>query len=196
MGRPVRARLESRIVVLLLGLLATVAAAEERELIPGPELRDMVNGHTLAAIDLYREFLAIPNDANYPEQIPPLNAWVRDAFEQRGFETRLLPTAGSPSVFAEKRSPGASMTVLVYLQADGQPVDPSAWAQPDPYTAVLKEQDESGAWRIIDWAHAEESLDPDWRIFARSAADSKGPMAQFLVAVELLASVSCFSVGD
>jgi acetylornithine deacetylase/succinyl-diaminopimelate desuccinylase-like protein len=79
--------------------------------------------------------------------------------------------------------------VLIYLQADGQPVDPSAWAQPDPYTAVLKEQDEAGNWRIIDWAQREQSLDPDWRIFARSAADSKGPMAQFLVAVELLASV-------
>jgi acetylornithine deacetylase/succinyl-diaminopimelate desuccinylase-like protein len=79
--------------------------------------------------------------------------------------------------------------VLIYLQADGQPVDPSAWAQPDPYTAVLKEQDQAGDWRIIDWAQLEQSLDPDWRVFARSAADSKGPMAQFLVAVELLTSV-------
>ena len=189
MRRFLRARLVSRFLALLLGLLAATSAAEEIELIPVAELRGMVDSHSLAAIELYREFLAIPNDANYPEQIPPLNAWVRAAFEQRGFETRLLPTAGSPSVFAEKRSPGASKTVLVYLQADGQPVDPSAWTQPDPYVAVLKEQDESGDWRIIDWAHVEESLDPDWRIFARSAADSKGPMAQFLVALELLASV-------
>ena len=189
MGRPVRTVFQLRVLALLLGLLAAASAAEEIELIPVAELRDRVDGHALEAIDLYREFLAIPNDANYPEQIPPLNAWVRAAFEQRGFETRLLPTAGSPSVFAQKLSPGASRTVLVYLQADGQPVDPSAWTQPDPYTAVLKEQDESGNWRIIDWAQAEESLDPDWRIFARSAADSKGPMAQFLVALELLTSV-------
>ncbi len=170
-------------------LAAAALADDETKFIPPEQLRDMVDGRALEAISLYREFLAIPNDAGFPEQIPPLNAWIRDAFEARGFETRLLPTAGSPSVFAERRSPGARDTVLIYLQADGQPVDATAWAQPDPYTAVLKEQDEAGDWQIVDWARLEDTLDPDWRVFARSAADSKGPMTQFLVAVELLASV-------
>ena len=176
--------------LIALGLLAAAAPADDAPgLIPKEQLRAMVDARALEAITLYREFLAIPNDAGYPEQIPPLNAWVRSAFESRGFATRLLPTAGSPSVFAEKRSPGARRTVLVYLQADGQPVDRSAWAQPDPYNAVLKEQDESGDWRIIDWSRLDQTLDPDWRVFARSAADSKGPMTQFLVALELLGSV-------
>jgi acetylornithine deacetylase/succinyl-diaminopimelate desuccinylase-like protein len=171
-------------------LLATIAAAEHApQRISAEGLRSLVDAHALEAIALYREFLAIPNDANDPQQIQRLNAWVREAFESRGFETRELPTAGSPSVYAEKRSPGATRTVLVYLQADGQPVDPSAWAQPNPYEAVLKQRDESGEWRIIDWASLDGSVDPDWRIFARSAADSKGPMTQFLVANGLLASV-------
>ena len=180
-----------QIAALASGLLCAVAAAEESaERIPAGDLRSMVDGHALEAIALYREFLAIPNDANHPEQIQRLNAWIRKAFEARGFETRELATAGSPSVYAEKRSPGAGKTVLVYLQADGQPVDPAAWSQPDPYEAVLKEQDEAGDWRIIDWGQVEGSMNPDWRVFARSAADSKGPMTQFLVASELLASVA------
>jgi len=179
-----------RATIYALGLLsAGTVAADSPDLVPAAQLRDMVDAHAREATSLFREFLAIPNDANNPEQIPPLNAWVRSAFEARGFETQLLPTAGSPSVFAEKRSPGANKTVLIYLQADGQPVDPSAWQQPDPYQAVLKERDEAGEWQIIDWMRLEKDLDPDWRVYARSAADSKGPMTQFLVAVELLASV-------
>ncbi|MDX1517362.1 MAG: M20/M25/M40 family metallo-hydrolase, partial [Woeseiaceae bacterium] len=77
-------------------------------------------------------------------------------------------------------------TVLVYLQADGQPVDPAAWAQASPYLAVLKEQQPNGQWAEIPWERLDYGVDPDWRVFARSSADSKGPMTQFLMAVELL----------
>jgi hypothetical protein len=79
-------------------LLAGLAVAEERpERIPADELRSMANTHALDAVALYREFLALPNDAIYPEQIAALNTWVRGAFEARGFTTQLLPTDGSPS---------------------------------------------------------------------------------------------------
>ena len=38
----------------------------------------------------------------------------------------------------------------------------------------------------IPWSSIDEGFDPDWRVFARSASDSKGPMTQFLVAMQLL----------
>jgi hypothetical protein len=70
-------------------LLATIAAAEHApQRISAEGLRSLVDAHALEAIALYREFLAIPNDANDPQQIQRLNAWVREAFESRGFETR------------------------------------------------------------------------------------------------------------
>jgi len=149
----------------------------------------MVNRNALEAISLYRDFLSLPNDANDPEQIGRLNSWVQAAFEQRGFNTRLIATDGSPSIYAERLSADARQTVLIYLQADGQPVDPAAWQQPNPYTAVLKAQTAEGGWEIIDWDAVQGTLDPDWRIFARSASDSKGPMTQFLMAIQLLTSV-------
>jgi acetylornithine deacetylase/succinyl-diaminopimelate desuccinylase-like protein len=65
-------------------------------------------------------------------------------------------------------------------------VDPAAWDQPDPFAAVLKERDDLGQWQPLPWSALEERYDPDWRVFARSAADSKGPMTQFLMAIELL----------
>jgi len=171
-------------------LVAPAGLAEERsDHLGASQIRQMVNEHAPHALALYREFLGLPNDAGYPEQITALNGWVRTAFEARGFQTRLIPTGGSPSVYAERLSEGAGKTVLIYLQADGQPVDPAAWHQPDPYVAVLKAQDASGNWEIIDWDAMHGTLNPDWRVFARSASDSKGPMTQFLIAVELLTSV-------
>lgn len=171
-------------------LLAGIAAGDEHS---GPiaagELRSMANSNALEAVALYREFLALPNDANYPDQIAALNTWVQAAFEARGFTTQLLLTDGSPSIYAERLSANAEKTVLVYLQADGQPVDRSAWHQADPYGAVLKEQAGDGTWETIDWGRMQTGLNPDWRIFARSAADSKGPMTQFLMAVQLLTEV-------
>ena len=180
-----KAALRSGLFCVLLA--STLVHAGER--IAAEQLRDMVSSHAHEAISLYRDFLALPNDAVFPEQIARLNPWIRSAFEERGFRTQLIPTGGSPSVFAERRSKGSDKTVLVYLQADGQPVDPAAWHQPNPYEAVLKARDGEGNWEIIDWDATNGTLNPDWRIFARSAADSKGPMTQFLMAVELLSAV-------
>jgi acetylornithine deacetylase/succinyl-diaminopimelate desuccinylase-like protein len=177
--------------LLCLLLANSLAVAEEvPNTIPADQLRSMASSHAQEAISFFREFLALPNDANHPDEIAVLNEWVIRAFSERGFDARLLPTAGSPSVYAERLSEGATRTVLVYLQADGQPVDPSAWEQASPYDAVLKAQDPDDArWHTVDWDLTRIRLNPDWRIFARSASDSKGPMTQFLVAVELLSEV-------
>ena len=51
---------------------------------------------------------------------------------------------------------------------------------------MLKEQDELGQWRPLQWTALDERFNPDWRVFARSASDSKGPMTQFMMAVSLL----------
>ena len=163
--------------------LTTAAAADA----PSTEqIRATVDANRDSAIGLYREFLGLPNDAMNPADIERLVVWMEQAFAARDFETRRIETDGSPSLYAQRLVPGATDTVLVYLQADGQPVDPTAWDQPDPYVATLKERDELGQWRPLGWSALEERFDPDWRVFARSAADSKGPMAQFLVAIELL----------
>ena len=176
--------------LLVVGLAMGLAVAEEHPgQITAAQLRSMASASAPEAIALYREFLALPNDAIYPEQITAVNTWMRSAFEKRDFTTQLLRTNGSPSLYAERLSANAEKTVLIYLQADGQPVDRSAWHQPDPYAAVLKQQDDDGSWQIIGWDLAQAGLNPDWRIFARSAADSKGPMTQFMMAVQLLTEI-------
>ena len=150
------------------------------------DIREQVDDSYTDAIDLYREFLSLPNDASYPDDILKLLEWMEPAFEERGFDVRRIATGGSSMLFAERRSEYADGTVLIYLQSDGQPVDQSAWSQDDPFDPVLKARQEDGTWAQIAWDSIDDEIDPDWRIFARSAADSKGPMAQFLVAMDIL----------
>ena len=178
-------------VLLSLFLLASVAAAPPpaagavQQTLAPDSVQVLVDGARGEAFALYRDLLSYPNDAHHPDDILELVARLEEAFGERGFETERLPTPGSPLLLAERRVPGADRTVLVYLQADGQPVDPSAWNQESPWQAVLKERTDAGEWRHIPWSRLEGEPDPDWRIFARSASDSKGPIAQFLTALTL-----------
>ncbi|KZN51759.1 M20/M25/M40 family metallo-hydrolase [Pseudoalteromonas luteoviolacea] len=149
-------------------------------------LYQQVIKQTPQAVQLYKNLLSLPNDTHNQEDIKKLSSWLIHAFNQRGFESHTLDMSGSPLVYAERINPNAKKTVLVYLQADGQPVDPKAWQQPNPYQAVLKKQQNDGRWQVVPWSYLTQSMDPDLRIFARSAADSKGPIAQFLVALDLI----------
>ncbi len=133
--------------------------------------------------------LSIPNDAHDPDHLQRNLAWVREAFAQRGFMTTELSSEGFPLLLAERSVEDAARTVLVYLQIDGQPVDPSRWFQKDPYGPVLKAQQDDGAWAEIPWASLTEGpVDPEWRVFARSASDAKGPVAMFLTALDIFAA--------
>ena len=171
---------------LVLSLWYSIAIAAASEPPSAVNIRAAVNTNVEPAVSLYREFLGLPNDAQHPADIEHLIAWMEGAFAERGFETQRVDTAGSPALYAGRHVDYDKKTLLVYLQADGQPVDPGAWDQADPFLAVLKQQDSSGRWSEIPWERMEQGVDLDWRVFARSASDSKGPMTQFLMAIELL----------
>ncbi|HUP20368.1 MAG TPA: M20/M25/M40 family metallo-hydrolase [Gemmatimonadota bacterium] len=174
----------------LIALAAPAAAPAPAAGQDASEIRAAVRAQTPAALALYRELLRLPNDAHHPDDIARVLAWVERAFEERGFRTERLPTRGADLLLAERPAPGATRTVLVYLQADGQPVDPSRWDQESPYEPVLKRRGADDEWETIPWQRLDDAPDDegrsDWRIFARSAADSKGPVAQLLSAFDAL----------
>lgn len=134
---------------------------------------------------LLKDLLSIPSDAHFPEHVAANVSWMKTAFDGRGFKTTVLQTGGPPLLLAERHIDPAAKTVLIYLQVDGQPVDPTKWNQPDPYKPVLKEQ-RDGQWQVIDWDNLEGDLNPEWRVFARAASDAKGPVAMFLTALDIL----------
>lgn len=141
-----------------------------------------------ASFPLLRELLSIPNDANSPEDIEKNIVWSENAFRERGFTLQRIATPTIPLLLAERPGLGADTTVLVYLQIDGQPVDPSAWFQDDPYEPTLKRRNALDEWQTLEWS-AIEDYDDEMRVFARSASDAKGPVAMFLAALDGLAKV-------
>ncbi len=148
-------------------------------------IKQLSKAHVQDALRFYHKFLSLPNDANHPDDILKMLNWLEPEMVASGFETKRIETAGSPLLYAYQDN-GADKTVLVYLQADGQPVDPSAWQQQDPFSPALKQQSEDGSWQEIPWSKLSSVINPDWRIYARSASDSKGPMTQFIFAVRAL----------
>lgn len=135
-----------------------------------------------------KELLAIPNDAHFPKEIERNVQWCEQHFSQRGFTTQRLGTPGAPLLLAERNTKDTqAKTVLIYLQVDGQPVDPAFWNQDNPYEATLKKRIAADDWETVDWDLLNsETIDPEWRIFARSTSDSKGAVNMFLTAMKML----------
>ncbi len=148
-------------------------------------IEKLTNKHLKASFPILKDLLSIPSNARFPDHVEANVAWMEQAFDSRGFSTKRLETGGPPLLLAERRVPDARKTVLIYLQVDGQPVDPSKWHQEDPYKPVLKER-RGDSWQQIDWSYLDGPLDPEWRVFARAASDAKGPIAMFLTALDIL----------
>ncbi|MFK7932719.1 MAG: M20/M25/M40 family metallo-hydrolase [Saprospiraceae bacterium] len=140
-----------------------------------------------ASFPAFAEMLGLPNDAHFPNDIEKNVQWSEENFQLRGFKTTRLNTSTVPLLLAEKRSDNENAkTVLIYLQMDGQPTDSSFWYQKTPYTATLKEQREGEGWVAIPYEKLRGEINPDWRIFARSTSDAKGPVMMFLTAMDAL----------
>src|SRR5437660_3413561 len=138
-----------------------------------------------------REFLAIPNVASDTANIQKNAAHLAEMLEARGIETHLLPISGrGPVVYGKLISPEAKHTVIFYAHYDGQPVDASAWKCAKPFEPKI-------------WTNGKDTCDgqaepgkgleekpvtsPDnWRIYARSASDDKGPIVALLAAIDAL----------
>lgn len=134
---------------------------------------------------LLKSFLKIPNDANDPLAYENNMLWSEEAFQKRDFKTTRIPTAGSPLLLSEKVIDPSLKTILFYMHVDGQPVDPDQWEQENPYVAVLKRQNKEGLWETLSWDLL-KNYDDDWRIYARSTSDAKGPVVMFLAALDAI----------
>ena len=145
------------------------------------ELKTQVR-HT---IDELREFIAIPNDALIHSDINRNLSWLTKKFNERGFNSSVLPTEGESLFFAALPMEDDKPTILFYMHFDGQSVDPAKWDQPDPYEVVLKAK-ENGEWKTLSFNDLKEDINYDWRLFGRSTSDDKGPIVMFLNTIDLL----------
>jgi len=155
-----------RLTILLLFVAAAVRAA-------APNKHD-----TIAE---FAEFLAIPNLASDTSNIARNAAAIQAMFEKRGVKTRLLTLDGAPPiVIGDIRVPGATRTIAFYAHYDGQPVDATQW-KGAPWTPVMR----NAAGNDVDWRNA-ASLNPEWRLYARSSGDDKAPIIAMAAALDTL----------
>jgi acetylornithine deacetylase/succinyl-diaminopimelate desuccinylase-like protein len=160
-----------------------------------------------ASFPEFLEFLSLPNDAVNAKDIQKNADWLETAFRKRGFKTRQLANKDKPLVFAEySRKIENAKVILFYMHFDGQPVVPEKWAQASPWVPTVKrlkaaaianapalraltasQTADADRWEPADARLLfEEALDPELRIFGRSASDDKAPVMMFLTAIDLL----------
>ena len=141
-----------------------------------------------AIVGEFLDLLALPNVAADRANIETNAVFLKAMLEKRGFKAELLPTDGNPLVWGERLVPGAVTTVLVYCQFDGQPVNPKGWAQANPFTPVLRTGRLDEGAREIAAAANQGRYENEWRVYARSASDAKGPIIAFMAALDALAA--------
>ncbi|MGD0773717.1 MAG: M20/M25/M40 family metallo-hydrolase [Candidatus Solibacter sp.] len=141
--------------------------------------------HERAILGEFLGLLALPNLARDTEGIRRNAAAVSALFEKRGVKTRLLEVPGAPPVvYGEIPAPGATRTIVFYAHYDGQPLDPKEWATP-PWEPVVRDRAPDKDGRVISLPAAGK-IDPEWRIYARSASDDKAPLAAISTALNAL----------
>ncbi|MBT8300621.1 MAG: M20/M25/M40 family metallo-hydrolase [Maribacter sp.] len=137
------------------------------------------------AINEIKDFVAIPNDALEHADINRNLTWLTKKFNERGFNSSVLPTEGESLFFAALPMEDNKPTILFYMHLDGQSVDPSKWDQPNPYDVVLKSK-EGDNWKTQAFDSLANNLNYDWRLFGRSTSDDKGPIIMLLNTIDLL----------
>ncbi|HSR53732.1 MAG TPA: M20/M25/M40 family metallo-hydrolase [Acidobacteriota bacterium] len=144
--------------------------------------------HEVEILQGFRELLSIPNVAFDTENIGRNAAWIRDALQQRGVEAELLTLADEavpPIVYGQIMVPGAQRTLILYVHYDGQPALPPQWTH-KPWEPVLYSASMEDGGQPIEWPEAGGEVDPEWRIYARSAGDDKAPIPAILAALDAM----------
>ncbi|NNF68331.1 MAG: M20/M25/M40 family metallo-hydrolase [Acidimicrobiia bacterium] len=155
--------------------LAVEAAREHRET------------HAAEILAEFVDLLSLPNVSRDADDVAATARHVTAMLESRGVEARTVQLGdAAPVVVGHLRREGARSTIGLYAHYDGQPIDQPGWQvapfAPTLVTGVLGE----GIERPLP--EGGEEIDPDWRLYARSASDDKAPVQAICTALDALAA--------
>src|SRR5437588_5220099 len=113
----------------------------------------------------YYSFLRFPSvstDEKYSGNVAECADWLVKKLTDIGLETKLVPTAGHPIVWAKNKHQPGRPTIMIYGHYDVQPPDPlELWTSP-PFEPVLK----------------------NGYVFARGATDNKGQILSHILGAQ------------
>ena len=134
----------------------------------------------------YLEFLSIPNVSRDKVNVRRNAEHLLKMMEKRGLNPRLLEVPGvSPAVYGEILVPGARRTYVFYAHYDGQPATQKDWATA-PFEPVLRSARLDRGGQVVPLPAPGQRINPEWRIYARSAADDKSQIFTMLAALDAL----------
>ncbi len=144
--------------------------------------------HERPIVDEFISLLAIPNIASDGVNIKRNADFIAQMLQKRGITPRLITVPGAnPVVFGEIKTPGATRTIVLYAHYDGQPLDPKEWATP-PFTPALRDKQYEKDGQVISLPASGVRFNPEWRLYARGAADDKAPIVAIMAALDAIKS--------
>jgi len=151
-------------------------------------VRDYRRAHERQILDEFTRLLAVPNVASDRENIRRNAQFIIEMMQRRGLRPRLLETSSKetpPAVYGEWKIPGATRSVVFYAHYDGQPTDPKQWTGTMPWQPVWRTAALESGGQIISLP-ANGAINPEWRLYARSASDDKAGVMAILTAFDAL----------
>ena len=174
--------LRARLFVVLLP--CTVFAQTTQE-----QVREYRKANEHRLLKEFTTLLSIPNVAADTDNIRKNAALIVEMMKQRGLNPRLLEGASPnipPAVYGEWKTPGAHRTILLYAHYDGQPTDPKQWSGTLPWQPTFRSAALEAGGQIIAAPPEGSLINPQWRIYARSASDDKAGVMAILTAFSAL----------
>ncbi|MEA5428300.1 M20/M25/M40 family metallo-hydrolase [Arcicella lustrica] len=134
--------------------------------------------------------LSIPNVVYDTVGIQKTANYIVKMMKDRGIKTQKLDATTKgvpPAIYGEIIVPNATKTLVFYAHYDGQPVNPNQWAEGiKPFEAVFLDASLEKGGKIINVPKASESINPEWRIYGRSASDDKAGVFTILSAYQAM----------
>jgi acetylornithine deacetylase/succinyl-diaminopimelate desuccinylase-like protein len=144
-------------------------------------------------VNEFLSLLAIPNIASDNPNIRKNAEAIVEMMKRRGLSPRMLEARTPnvpPVVYGEFKTPGAQRTLVLYAHYDGQPTDPKQWTGTLPWQPVFRSAALEAGGQVLPSPSDEQALNPEWRIYARSASDDKAGVVSILNAFDALKASS------
>ena len=174
--------LRSLLLLILLPLAVFAQTTQDK-------VRDYRRANEHQILKEYITLLSIPNVASDTQNIRKNATLIVEMMKQRGLNPRLLEGSTPntpPAVYGEWKTPGAQQTILVYAHYDGQPTDPKQWSGTLPWQPVFRSAALEAGGQIVSAPTDGAMINPQWRIYARSASDDKAGVMAILTAFTAL----------
>jgi len=175
-------------LLLILFIINIIPAFSQSTLIEKTRTFRKANEHQL--LGEFMGLLSIPNVVYDTIGIQKTANYIVKMMEERGIKAQKLDakTKGvPPAIFGEVIVPNATKTLVFYAHYDGQPVNPNQWAEGiKPFEAVFLNGSLEKGGTIIPTPKATESINPEWRIYGRSASDDKAGVFTILSAYQAM----------